>query len=52
MTVPVPVPDAPDVTDSQEAVAAAVHVHPDVVVTVNDVEPPAAPYDALAGDTA
>jgi hypothetical protein len=50
VTVPLPALDAPEVTDSQGADVVAVQLQPDDVVTLKDVEPPAAPKDMLDGD--
>jgi hypothetical protein len=52
VTAPFPEPDAPEVTVSQVADAVAVQPQPDEVVTLNDVEPPAAPKVMLDGLTA
>jgi hypothetical protein len=49
--VPFPVPDAPEVTASQAALALAVHAQPAPAVTVADVDPPAASTFQPSGET-
>ena len=49
-TVPVPEPEAPDVSVIQPLLLAAVHAHPVAVVTVLLAEPAVAVTDWLAGD--
>lgn len=51
VTVPLPVPEAPEVTDSQATLSVAVQAHPGVAVTVAVKVPPAAPSEWLAGET-
>ena len=50
-TVPFPVPDAPEVTEIQDAVLDAVQLQPEVPVTVAVIGPPDAVEDVDAGDT-
>jgi hypothetical protein len=51
VTVPLPVPDAPPVTEIHDAPLAADHVHvPADAVTVTDPPPPALPTSALVGE--
>jgi hypothetical protein len=45
VTVPLPEPDAPPLTDSQDALLAALHAHPDPAVTATLPLPPAAAKD-------
>jgi hypothetical protein len=49
LTVPDPVPDAPDTTVTQPALLTAVQAHPAVAVTVTELLPPALPTDWLVG---
>ena len=49
-TDPLPLPDAPLVTEIQGAFDAAVHAHPLVAVTDVDPLPPVESTDWLAGD--
>jgi len=51
-TDPLPVPDAPAVTEIQSAFALAAHVQVDPVVTPTDAVPPATAIDALVGEIA
>ena len=51
-TEPLPVPDAPLVTEIQSAFDVAVHEQLDPAVTATDVDPPAAAADPLAGEIA
>jgi hypothetical protein len=48
--VPLPVPLAPDVTVMNDALLAAVHVHPLVVVIVEDPVPPPAAAECVVGE--
>jgi hypothetical protein len=51
-TEPLPVPDAPDVIDSQFALLAAAQVHPACVLTAIGVPAPPAPAtDVVCGTT-
>jgi hypothetical protein len=50
-TVPLPVPDAPEVTEIQDALLDAVQLQPEVAVTVAVIGPPDAVADVDAGDT-
>ena len=50
VTVPLPVPAAPLVTDSHGAVDTAVHPQAAVVVTANDPVPPATGVVCVAGE--
>lgn len=45
-TVPLPFPDAPDVTVTKEALLVAVHAQPDEVVTFTVPAPPPDPKEA------
>jgi hypothetical protein len=45
VTVPLPEPDAPPLTDSQDALLAALHAHPDPAVTATLPLPPAEAKD-------
>ena len=49
-TVPLPVPLAPEVTVSHDALLTAVHAHPAPAVNVTLPVPPAAPSDWLVGE--
>ncbi len=49
-TLPLPVPDAPEVTAIQDALLDAVHVQPVVPVTPTERAPPPDPADWLAGE--
>ena len=49
-TVPLPVPLAPEVTDNQDVLVVAVHVHPAAAVTASGpAVPPPAPIDKVVG---
>jgi hypothetical protein len=48
-TEPLPVPDAPPVTEIQSAFDVAVHEQLGPAVTATDVDPPATAADALVG---
>ena len=50
-TVPLPLPLAPDVMLSQEALLVAVHMHPAAVVTLALLEPAAAVGLSAMGET-
>jgi hypothetical protein len=49
-TVPLPDPDAPVLTVIHELLLTAVHVQPEVPVTLTEKEPPLDPADWLAGE--
>ena len=50
-TVPLPVPDAPDVTDTQPALLAAFQAQPEGAVTFTMPEPPLEPKEAEVADS-
>ena len=50
LTVPLPVPELPEVIVIHEALLTAVHPHPVCVVTFTLPEPPPAGEDALTGE--
>jgi hypothetical protein len=50
LTVPLPVPELPDVIVTHEALLAAVHAQPAPAVTVTLADPPDEENDWLVGD--
>lgn len=52
LTVPLPLPLAPEVMESQEVWLSAVHAHPAPAVTFTLALPPADPIESVSGATA